>query len=92
MKSLPTGEQSCIRFRNSSKPFWFGDGKQLKSEQLARIPATVGQHKVNIKTDIIESDIPLHLSKSATKKAQIQITFDNGTIAFLGEEVHGRVA
>ena len=52
---------------------------------MATIPATIGQHKINIKTGIIDSDIRLLLPKSAMKKAQIQINFDKDSLEFLGE-------
>lgn len=84
LKSFPTGKPS-IRYTSSSKLFWFGNRKQLESEQMATIPATIGQHKTNIKTGIINSDIRLLLPKSAMKKAQIQINFDKDTLEFLGE-------
>ena len=52
---------------------------------MATIPATIGQHKINIKTGIIDSDYRLLLPKSAMKKVQIQINFDKDTLEFLGE-------
>ena len=69
LNSIPTQEQSKIKYYNSSNPFRFGDGRQIKSLQSATIPAIIGQHKINIKTDIIDSDIPLLLSKTAMKNA-----------------------
>ena len=87
LNSIPTQEQSKIKYYNSSKPFHFGDGRQIKSLQSATIPAIIGQRKINIKTDIIDSDIPLLLSKTAMKNAQITLNFDNDTISFKGDEI-----
>ena len=56
-KSLPLEQQSKITYITSSKPFRFGDGRQLTSVKAASTPATIGSCKVEIKTDIIDSDI-----------------------------------
>ena len=57
------------------------------SQQTATIPAIIGLHKIFIKTDIINADIPLLLSKAAMKRAQIQLNFKSDTITFMGEEI-----
>ena len=51
------------------------DGRRLISVKPATIPATIGSCKVEIKTDIIDSDIALLLSKAAMKKAKNSSTF-----------------
>ena len=71
----------------SSKSFKFSDGGQLTSVKAATIPATIGSCKVEIKTDIIDSHIPLALSKAATKKAEIVLNFNNDTITFQGHQI-----
>ena len=70
-KSLKPTDQSNIIFSECSKPFRFGDGIQYKSSESATIPAIIGNQVVNIKTHIIDSDIPLLLSKASMKKAKI---------------------
>ena len=60
-KSLPSEQQSKITYTTSSKPFRSGDGRQLTSVKAATIPATISSCKVEIKTDIIDSYIPLLL-------------------------------
>ena len=81
-KRLPSEQQSKSTYTRSSKSFRFGDGRQLTSVKATTIPATVGSCKVEIKTDIIDSDILLLLSKAAMKKAQIVLNFNNDTITF----------
>ena len=87
-KILPSEQQSKITFITSSKQFRFGDGRQLTSVKAATIPATIGSCKVEIKTDIIDSDIQLLLSKAAMKKAQIVLNFNNDTITFQGHQIN----
>ena len=78
MKSTNRRKKIWVYYTDTSEPFQFG---KFEQEQ---IPATIDQHKINIKTDIIDSDIPLLLSKSGMKKAQIQLNIYNNTIIFLG--------
>ena len=76
-----------IKFEKCNKPFRFGDGKQYYSSKAAIIPANIGQHKVSIKTYIIDADIPMLLSKLSMKKGGIELKFASDTICFLGDEI-----
>ena len=87
LNSLPSEQQSKITSSTSSKPFRFGDGRQLLSVKGATIRVAIGSSKVEIKTDIIYSDIPLFLSKAAIKKTQIVLNFNNDTITFQGHQI-----
>ena len=42
---------------------------------------------MTIKTDIVDSDIPLLLSRSAMKKAGVKKDLENDTAEILGEQV-----
>ena len=86
-KRLSSEQQSKITCTTSSKPFKFGDGRQLISVKAATIPAMIGSCKVKIKPDIIDSDIPLLLSKAAMKKALKVLNFNNDTITFQGHQI-----
>ena len=87
LASLNDEAKLTITYTESNKPFRFGDGNKILSNQAATIPAMIGSHRIFIKTDIITADIPLLLSKSAMKRAQIQLNFKNDTIKFMGEEI-----
>ena len=87
MKSLLKEDKSKVLLEESSKPFLFGDVKQFVSSTASIIPANIGQHRVSIRTYIIDSDVPLLLSKAAMKNRQIWLNFQNNTITFLGDEI-----
>ncbi|ESO92708.1 hypothetical protein LOTGIDRAFT_175654 [Lottia gigantea] len=70
VNSLDTGEKSKVVKANGSKIFKFGGGTCLKSLAMYTIQATLAGHDVLIKTDVVESDIPLLLSRKAMKSAQ----------------------
>ena len=87
VKSLLKEDKSKVLFEESSKPFWFRDGKQFVLSTAAIIQANIGQHQVSIRTNIIDLDIPLLLSKATTKNGQIGWNFQNSTITYLGDEI-----
>ena len=75
LKSLASEQKSKITYTWSSKPFRFGNNRQLISGKAATIPATIGSCKV------------FFLSKAALKKAQIVLNFNNDTIIFQGHQI-----
>ncbi len=44
-------------------------------------------HDITIRTDVVESDIPLLLSKPAMKKVRVKLDLENGTAEILGTTV-----
>ena len=53
----------------SNRVFNFGNNGRLRSMGKYFIPAVLAGTKVTIEMDVVESDIPLLLSKKAMKKA-----------------------
>jgi hypothetical protein len=49
--------------------FKFGGGTRLKSDGEYELPVCMVGKQVRVKTDVVESDIPLLLLRSAMKKA-----------------------
>ena len=68
MHSLDEDQKQQIARSDSARIFKFGGGTRLISEGQYEIPATFAGHKVKIRTDVVDSDIPLLLSKNAMKK------------------------
>ena len=48
------------------------------------IPAVIANTKVKINTDLVSSDIPLLLSRSSMKRANMTIDFENDTAFIFG--------
>ena len=51
------------------------------------MPAVIAGKEVTIKTDVVESDIPLLLSRTAVKKAAIKLDLETDTAVIMGKEV-----
>ena len=54
-----------------------------KSLYKVKLPATIGKKEILIETDVVKSDIPMLLSKSAMKKADTRINFKDDTVNML---------
>ena len=71
---------------NTSNSFKFGSGKIFSSLYKDRVPATIGDKDVFIESDLVESDIPMLLSKTAMKRANTNINFKNETVNIFGQK------
>ena len=86
LASLSTADQKSIRKQKSSSQFKFGSGTRYKSLYKAEVPAWIGEQKIRICTDVVETDVPLLLSKDAMKKAGTEINFVTDAVVMFGEE------
>ena len=64
--------------------FKFGDGNLLHSVKRAVIPCQLPWENVQIRTDIVKSDIPLRFSKQSMKKAGMKINLINDNVVISG--------
>ena len=71
----------------SSTSFKFGDGSVIKSLKRVIFPAVLAGEKCTIKTDVIDSDIPLLFGKPSMKKAKVKIDLENDCASVCGKHV-----
>jgi len=87
IESLDNKDRAKVFKSDGKRVFKFGGGSCLKSNGEFIIPAVVAGKAVSIKTDVVESDIPLLLSRTAMKKAAIKLDIENDRANILGMEV-----
>ena len=80
-------EKQSVQIHPSNTVFKFGDGHEVVSLERHRIPAFIGNKKLFIETNVVDSEIPLLLSKAAMKKAGSKLDFCHDTVTMLGENV-----
>ena len=73
-------EMSLVETLDSDTKFKFGDGVEMKSIKRMKIPATLGKKRVLICTDVVKSEIPLLMSRSSMKRANMVLDFVNDTV------------
>lgn len=79
------GEDRLNVMEESSPSFFrFGDGAVVKSETVQVIPTVLCGQDVLIKAHVVESDIPLLISKNTLSKAKAKLNFEDGTLEMAG--------
>ncbi|XP_057302644.1 uncharacterized protein LOC130636814 [Hydractinia symbiolongicarpus] len=84
LDSLTTEQKCKIQRSPSDTVFRFGGGERLKSNGKVKIPCNMAGKECEIVTDIVECDIPLLLSKTAMKKADMKLDLVNDTAEIFG--------
>ena len=71
ISSLDASDKKNIITKPTERKFKFGSGCILKSKKYVILPCYIGGSKVQIATDVIESKLPLLMSKPSLKRAEI---------------------
>lgn len=82
--ALTDKEKLQIEYEDSETSFKFGDGDTVRSKGKAVVPCVLAGRNVNIRTDVVDCNIPLLLSRSAMKRAGIVIDFSGDTATLFG--------
>ena len=71
VNNLCEQDQQQIQYSERNHMYRFGGGKNVKATHRAKIMALIGNNHIKNRTDVIENDIPLLLSKLSMKKAEM---------------------
>ena len=77
INSLNEVDRKKIKQTTGERTFKFGGGTRLKSRAEYCLPAVIAGKEVTIKTDVVGSDIPLLLSRTAMKRAGVKMDLEN---------------
>ena len=88
LETLTPSERNCIQSETSSAVYRFGDGKRMTAERCVTIPCILAGKKICIKTDVVQSNIPLLLSRSSMKRAGMVIDLSSDTAVVFGKKVN----
>ena len=69
------------------RTFKFGNGNKLNSLYKVILPCVIADIEVSIITDVVNSDIPLLLSKDAMKRAGTCLNFEDDTVTMLKKKI-----
>ena len=87
MDSLEPAIRDKVVEQSSDTMFKFGGGTVLKSNRKVIFPCSVAGVECEIEADVVESDIPLLLSKDSMKKAKMKLDLENDSASIFGNEV-----
>jgi transposase InsO family protein len=84
---LDSGDRAKVERKEGHRLFRFGGGTVLKSLAEYRLPAVLAGKNITLITDVVDSNIPLLLSRSAMKNARIKLDLVNDTAEVFGKEI-----
>ena len=87
INSLNEGDRKKVQQTVGERTFKFGGRTRLKSQAEYCLPAVIAGKEVTIKTDVVRSDIPLLLSRSAMKKAGVKMDLENDSAKIFGKDI-----
>ena len=74
LNSLSTEDKKLVKTEDSSTKFRFGSGDPVPSIKRVIMPAEISGKKIFIRTEVVECDLPLLLSKEAMKRTNTVLT------------------
>ena len=87
LDTLPQHIRDKVKPVSSDARFRFGNGEVLKSKFNVKLPCRLAGKTVEIATDVVDSDIPLLLSKSSMKKSNTVLNFVNDSVSIFGKNL-----
>ena len=85
LDSLSVDELSTVRMEPGVKNFRFGGVTTKKSWEIDQFPCRLADRNIFICTDIVDSDVPLLLSKNSMKEAKIKLDLENDKVEIFGK-------
>ena len=87
LDSLNQEELAEVEKEKSDTIFKFSGGRHLISKGRWILPCTIARVKCRIATDIVDSDIPLLLSKNSMKEAKVKLDLENYCASIFGRNI-----
>ena len=87
LETLTDAQKKKIVKMKRVKTFQFGDGNKLNSLYKVILTCVIADIEVSIITDVVDSDIPLLLSKDAMKRAGTCLNFEDDSVMMLKKKI-----
>ena len=87
LETLTDAQKKKIVKKKGVRTFKFGDRNKLNSLYKVILPCVIADIEVSIITDVVDSDIPLLLSKDAMKRAGTCLNFEDDTVTMLKKKI-----
>ena len=78
---------NAVKEKSSRAVFRFGDGVECKSLKALTVPVYIGGQQMFMLMDVVESAVPLLISKGAMKQMKMKIDFDRDLALVQGRSV-----
>ena len=88
LSCLSERDKESVVSKPSNRMFKFGGESLYKSVGMCTFPARLVNKDIRIQCDVVESEVPLLLSRKTLKKMKAIINFENDSACILGERVN----
>ena len=86
LQTLSEQDRLQVSERSNDSIFRFGDGAEVTSFKLVKIPVVIGSQKFFIEANV-KNELPLLLSRQSMKKAEMIIDSSNDTVNVGGKDI-----
>ena len=87
VSSLPEDDRNSIQSEESRVPYKFGSGDIVYSFKKSILPVYLGNNKGSLETEVVDTELPLLISKSAMKASGMVLDFQKDTAQFGDQEL-----
>ena len=88
LADLPKSEQEKVQYGNSTRIYKFGGGEERPSLHTVVFPAAIGERKVFISSEVVDSNIPLLLGSNFLRNAHAVLDFGKGEAKLLDQTIN----
>jgi hypothetical protein len=85
--TLNIEQRHSIVYQPSSSIYRFGDGKRMKSQNVVDFPCMLAGKNIRVKSDVVDCNIPLLLSKASMKRAGMVLDLQRDCAQVFGKTV-----
>ena len=92
LDTLSRSDRRSVHKESDKCRFRFGDGEIFTSSEIVTLPIQIGSQHVKLRTNVVDCDVPLLLSRESLKRANAEIDFRTDSVSLLGEKVEVKVS
>ena len=89
--NLSLEEREKMVISPSDQKFTFGDGRSVTSKRKVTIPCWMGGERGRLTTDVVDSNIPLLLSRRSMKRSEMVLDFKNDKVQVNGRDIRLKI-
>ena len=87
VSTLSDEDRGLVGVSRSNALYRFGDSEVVYSYQNAKVPAYIGGQRGFLEAEVVDTEIPLFISKDSIKRIRMILDFTNDTATINGKQI-----
>lgn len=87
IEALSKEDQGRVTYTSTSNIYKFGNGRRVKAYTSVNLPVVLGKKEVTLKTDVVNDEIPLLMSRISMKRAKTMLDMIEDKVTMLGQVI-----